>query len=141
MLTTSLHTRGANRSPVTGSQHFPTPQSGFSLMEMLVAVMIVGLLAAFAIPAYNDYIDSSEEAALTAEMATIEVFQEDFRLRTGGYAVNLANLAAITPVIDWDPRSDNTYVLANTATTTYRLTGTTPAGVVVCMDFPAKTRC
>ncbi len=125
--------RTSNRRPA---------QTGFSLIEMLVAVMIVGLLAAFAIPAYNDYIDSSEEAALTAEMATIEVFQEDFRLRTGAYADNLANIAAITGAIDWDPRSDNTYVLADTAqATTYRLTGTSPAGVVVCMDFPGKTRC
>lgn len=115
--------------------------AGFSLMEMLVAVTIIGILAAFALPAYNDYITTSEEASLTASMVTMEVFQEDFRLRTGGYAVNLADKAAILGAIDWDPRDDNTYVIANTAATFYRVTATSPSGLVLCMNFPAKTRC
>ena len=118
-------------------------QAGFSLMEMLVAVTIMGVLAAFALPAYNDYVRSSEEAALTASMATMEVFQEDFRLRTGAYAVNLADKAAILTAIDWDPRDDNTYVIANTTTPAvgYAVTATSPAGLVLCINFPAKTRC
>lgn len=117
--------------------------AGFSLMEMLVAVTIMGVLAAFALPAYNEYVQSSEEAALTASMATMEVFQEDFRLRTGNYAVNLADKAAILAAIDWDPRDDNTYVIANNTTPAvlYSVTATNPAGLVLCLNFPAKTRC
>jgi len=115
---------------------------GFTLIELLVALTILTVLSAFALPAYNDYIDTSEEAALTASMATIEVFQEDFRLRTGVYADNLANKADIRDAIDWDPRDTNEYALADTdATTTYRLTVTGSSGVTICMDFPAKVRC
>jgi len=118
--------------------------AGFSLMEMLVAVTIIGILAGFALPAYNDYIQTSEEASLTASMATMEVFQEDFRLRTGGYAVNLADKAAITAMIDWDPRdsADQLYSIADSAdTTVYEVTATSASGIVVCMEFPSKTRC
>ena len=118
--------------------------AGFSLMEMLVAVTIIGILAAFALPAYNEYVTTSEEASLTASMASMEVFQEDFRLRTGGYAVNLANKAAITALIDWDPRdsAEQLYAIANsTDTTIYQVTATSPSGMVLCLQFPGKTRC
>lgn len=119
--------------------------AGFSIIEMLVAVTIIGILSAFALPAYNDYVQSSEEASLTASMATIEVFQEDYRLRTGGYAVNLADKAAIAALLDWDPRDNNPdqlYSIANsTDTTVYQMTGTSPTGLVLCIEFPSKQRC
>lgn len=117
--------------------------AGFSLMEMLVAVTIIGIMAAVALPAYNDYIQSSEEATLTASMATMELFQEDFRLRTGSYAVNLADKAAITAAIDWNPRDENEYVIATSADATalYEVTATSPTGLVLCVQFPDKDRC
>lgn len=117
--------------------------AGFSLLEMLVAVAIIGILAAVALPAYNDYIQSSEEATLTASMTTMELFQEDFRLRTGAYAVDLADKAAITTAIDWNPRDDNEYVIADSADATalYAVTATTPSGLVLCVEFPEKDRC
>ncbi len=116
-------------------------QTGFSLLEMMVAVAVVTILAAVALPAYNDYIETGEEGALVSSMTTIEVFQENFRLRNGAYAVNLANIAAITTAINWDPRDGNTYSIAAGTGTTYNLTGTSAAGTTVCMTFPAKTRC
>ena len=119
----------------------PKRQRGYSLLEMLAAVAIIAVLAAVALPAYNDYIDTGEEGALVSSMSTIEVFQENFRLRNGAYAVNLANVAAITAAIDWEPRDGNTYSIADGNGATYNLTGTSPGGATVCMTFPAKTRC
>lgn len=117
--------------------------AGFSLMEMLVAVAIIGLLASVALPAYNDYIKTSEEATLTASMTTMELFQEDFRLRTGAYAVDLATKAAIATAIDWNPRDENLYAIADSADATalYEVTATSPTGLVLCIEFPLKDRC
>ena len=51
------------------------------------------------------YIDTGEEGVLVHNISTIEIFQEDFRLRNGAYAVDLADIAAITAAIGWNPQA------------------------------------
>ena len=118
-------------------------QAGITLIELLVAVVILGVLFAFALPAYQSSMDTTEEGVVRGNMESMELFQEDFFLRTGAYANNLADLAAITAAIGWEPRADDgiTYSIANSDGTFYQVTAVHPDGLTVCVRFPERVPC
>lgn len=115
---------------------------GFTLVELMVVIAILSVIAAIGTPLYRNYVEVSEEGVLIANMSTIEVFQEDFRLRNGAYAVNLADKDAIRDTIGWDPRDGDefTYAIADGDGTTYRLTGNAK-GHTVCLLYPGGNPC
>lgn len=61
---------------------------GFTLIELLIAVAIVGILTAIALPAYRDYVLRGQLVAatdqLSAERASMEQFYQDNRTYVGG---------------------------------------------------------
>ena len=116
--------------------------AGFTLIELMITVAIIAVLSAIAIPLYNGYIQTSREGVLVNNISTIEIFQEDFRLRNGNYFAPAADAAAIEAGIGWTPRDDGNidYSIAD-AGNSYRVTATDAAGVTVCMQMPEKIRC
>ncbi|MCS5712498.1 type IV pilin protein [Candidatus Berkiella aquae] len=58
---------------------------GFSLMELMVAVVIVGILAAIAYPAYTDYINRTRRADGKAALLNMAIYMEHYYTENNSY--------------------------------------------------------
>ena len=52
--------------------------SGFTLIELMIVVAIVAILAAVALPAYNDHVTRGKIAEATSNLANLRVRMEQF---------------------------------------------------------------
>jgi type IV pilus assembly protein PilE len=57
---------------------FLSAAAGFTLLELMIAVAIIGILAAIAIPAYTDYITRSRLVDVTNELSGMAVRMEQY---------------------------------------------------------------
>ena len=116
---------------------------GFTLIELMIAIAVIAVLSAIAFPLYNDYIETGEDGVLAHNISSIEIFQEDFRLRNGFYANDLGDLDEITAAIGWEPRANDnmTYSIAASDGTLYQITATNAAGRSACVEYPSKDPC
>jgi len=60
------------------SRHNQLNQSGFTLIELMIVVAIVGILASIAMPAYTDYIQRGKAAEATSTLADLRVKMEQY---------------------------------------------------------------
>ena len=120
---------------------------GFSLLELLVAVVIVAIITAIAVPLYRGHVTTARDAALIEQMATMTVFQEDRRLRTGAYGSGVYdaanNIETLTAAIGWRPSAPDgkNYAVVANGGNSWTVTAADANGRQLCRVFPANEPC
>jgi type IV pilus assembly protein PilE len=72
-------------------------QSGFTLIELMIAVAVIGILAAIALPSYKQYVVRGNRAAAQAEMMDIANREQQYLLVNRGYTNSLSALNYSAP--------------------------------------------
>jgi general secretion pathway protein G len=87
---------------------------GFTLLELLVVVMIIGLLASFVAPRYFGQIGKTEVKLAQAQIDALEKALDQFRLDTGRYPSTDSGLTALVVKPPDEPRWGGPYLRKGT---------------------------
>ena len=113
-------------------------QQGFTLIELMIVVAIVGILAAIAIPAYSDYVVRSKVSEAMAGLGACKTSVAEYIATKGAAALTAANagcadqasqfasapvVTAVTGVITITVTGTNSGMDANTITLTPTVSG------------------
>ena len=77
--------------------------AGFTLIELLVVVLIIGILAAIALPEYTKAVEKSRVSDAVTQLRNLLTAQKAYKLANAGYATDLTLLDIDMPNI----KSDN----------------------------------
>lgn len=108
--------------------------AGFTLIELMVTVAVVGIIAAFAYPSYTQHIVKGNRAAAQAYVLALANRQEQFLLDNRAYTTTRDDL--LPPPGDVSRNYDVT-ITTGTAPPTYTITAT-PSGAQATRDTKCK---
>lgn len=92
--------------------------SGFTLIELMVVIVVIGILASVGYPSYTEYVQRGRIAEATASLSDWRIRMERYYQDNRTY-LNGANCGAATP-----PSDSFSYACASVAADTFRIQAT-----------------
>jgi prepilin-type N-terminal cleavage/methylation domain-containing protein len=122
------------------SREFFMSAKGFTLIELLIVVVIIGILAAIAIPKFANSKEKAILASMKTDLRNLVTAQEGFYFDNNDYAGNFTAGAPVNATggagsVTFQPSTGNNVTLNYVSVTGYSATVTNPGlggGVTTC---------
>ncbi len=117
-------------------------EAGFTLVEIVIVVLVIGILGAIAYPAYTDSVMRSKRAAARACLSNFATFMERFYTTNMRYDEDASGTAVALPALDCATAQNTgenyTYSLAAVAVNSFSLQAV-PKGHQASQDTQCAT--
>ncbi len=74
-------------------------EPGFTLMELMIALAVLGILTAIALPSFNDSIRKSRRSEAFAALSGVQQAQERWRTNNSSYTTDMSSAGVNQPSI------------------------------------------
>jgi prepilin-type N-terminal cleavage/methylation domain-containing protein len=99
-------------------------EGGFTLIELLVVIIIIGILAAIAIPVFLNQRKKGYDAQVKADLRNAATGQETYLTDNNVYTTS--QTALTSTAVGWKPSTADTFVMAISAGLGYCMVGNNP---------------